>query len=121
MLQEALTPRVVDTRTGRVAPADRQSTNEVVCFSEETSKPRAKARAMAQNCMARSPLVDSGAQTGTARPRFKVPCEKLEPLTNAVLLRFAQALQLHGAPAVKLCHEPDDALFALTVRARTQK
>ena len=76
---------------------------------------------MSRHRMLRGVLMHSGVRTGTARPRLKVPCKKLNALKSAALLRFAQASGLHHTPTATLVIECNDALITLAVLARCRR
>jgi hypothetical protein len=68
--------------------------------------------------MARDVLHQSGLHKGESQSGLNTPCEKIEPLKNAVRLRRAQASSSHVTHAATMDNERDDALIALAVLAR---
>ena len=78
---------------------------------------------MPRHCMAHDALAQQGPQQasrdqGESRSPLKTPCEKIEPLKNAVRLRRAQASSSHDTSTAAMDMERNDALTALAVLAR---
>jgi hypothetical protein len=71
-----------------------------------------------RHCMAHDALAQRGPQQGESRSPLKTPCEKIEPLKNAVRLRRAQASSRHDTSTAAMDMERNDALTALAVLAR---
>ena len=73
---------------------------------------------MPRHRMARDVLHQSGLHKGESQSGLNTPCEKIEPLKNAVRLRRAQASSSHDTSTAAMDMERNDALTALAVLAR---
>ena len=76
---------------------------------------------MPRHCMAHDALAQREPQQGESQFPLKTPCEKIEPLKNAVRLRRAQASSSHHTPAATMNNERNNALITLAVLARYRR